>query len=271
MARNHFSIIDFFTQESAFATEFRRVLHNVLRTHRVPELKTVLVTSSTLSEGKSTVSALLSITAAKKGLKTLLIDCDLRRPTVHKLFQLERSGGLSEVLANGLSVREATKKTPLEKLEIITAGRAYPHPAEIFDSPAIGRLVEEAKFYHDLILLDTAPIVPVSDPMLLAQEVDGVLLVVKAGETQREVVSRAVDIINGDESKVLGVVLNNVSHTLPHYYDYDYYGYKYEQAAPGLAKGEKAKKNPDAGATGGKQEKKARRDVKEDTGKIRLK
>ncbi len=267
MARNNFSIIDFFSQESSFATEFRRVLHNLLRTRKVPELKTVLVTSSTLSEGKSTVSSLLAITAAKKGMKTLLVDCDLRRPTLHKLFQLERENGLCEVLTEGMSIKEATKKTEVEKLEVITAGSAFPHPAEIFDSPAIGRLVEEAKFYHDLILLDTAPIVPVSDPMLLAQEVDGVLMVIKAGHTQREVVSRAVDIINGDNSKVVGVVLNNVTHTLPNYYDYDYYGYKYEQAPPGLKKKSRSKKSA-SGEKSGETGKKKKAQRPEDTGKI---
>jgi capsular exopolysaccharide synthesis family protein len=268
MARNNFSIIDFFSQESAFATEFRRVLYNLLRTRKIPELKTVLVTSSTLAEGKSTISALLGITAAKKGLKTLLVDCDLRRPTMHKLFQLTREKGLCEILTKGTGIREATKRTALEKLEIITAGAAFPHPAEIFDSPAIGRLIEEAKFYHDLILLDTAPIVPVSDPMLLAQEVDGVLLVVKAGTTQREVVSRAVNIINGDSSKVIGVVLNNISRTLPHYYDYDYYGYKYEQT-PDRPEKRVAEKNQESPKPPNKEKKKPSRDPREDTGKIR--
>lgn len=232
MPRRYVSIIDLFSLETSFATEFRRLLHNLLHSERKTELKTVLLTSSTLSEGKSTTCALLAITAAKNGLKTLLLDCDLRRPAVHKLFQLERDRGTGEVLAEGLAVKNAIKKSGLDNLDIITAGKVYAHPAEVFHSPSIGRLLEEVKFYYDLILIDSPPIIPVSDPMLLANEVDGVILVVKAGETQREVVSRSVEIINADRPKLLGVILNNVGNTLPFYYDDHYYGYHYEQKPP---------------------------------------
>lgn len=232
MARKHISITDFFSLESSFATEFRRLLHNMMHADRKTELKTVLVTSSTLSEGKSTTCALLAITAAKNGVKTLLIDCDLRRPSVHKLFQLDRERGIGEVLAEGAGIKNVIKKSGLDKLDVITAGKAFAHPAEVFDSPTIGRVLEEVKFYYDLILIDSPPIIPVSDPMLLAQEVDGVVLVVKAGDTQREVVARSVEIINSGQSKLIGVILNNVSNTLPFYYNDHYYGYRYEQKPP---------------------------------------
>jgi capsular exopolysaccharide synthesis family protein len=243
MARKYIPITDFFSLETSFATEFRRLLHNILDKDRKTELKTVLVTSSTLSEGKSTTCALLAITAAKNGTKTLLIDCDLRRPSVHKLFQLERDRGTSEVLAEGMGIKNVIKKSGLDKLDVITAGRVFAHPAEVFDSPTIGRVLEEVKFYYDLILIDSPPIIPVSDPMLLAQEVDGVVLVVKAGETQREVVARSVEIITSNQSKLLGVILNNVGNTLPFYYNDHYYGYRYEQKAPNGRKGSSAKSN----------------------------
>ncbi|MCK4372698.1 MAG: hypothetical protein KAW61_06095, partial [candidate division Zixibacteria bacterium] len=87
--------------------------------------------------------------------------------------------------------------------------------------------VDDMKFYYDLILIDAAPALPVSDPMLLAPELDGVLLVVKAGTTQRELVERAVEIIDPNRDRILGVVLNNMNNTLPYYHDYRYYGYEY--------------------------------------------
>jgi capsular exopolysaccharide synthesis family protein len=223
------SIIDFFSLESGLATEFRRLLHNLQNQGKEREMKALLVTSSMLSEGKSTVASVLALTAAKKGLKTLLIDADVRRPTVHKLFKVERDKGLIDVLVDTLPVKDSLKKTSLEKLDLVTAGRVHPQPADVFDAVAIGRIIQELKFYYDLIVIDCAPVIPVSDPMLLAQEVDGVLFVVKAGETQRDIVQRATSILQSSTNKLLGVILNNSDGSLPYYYNHDYYGYDYKQ------------------------------------------
>ncbi len=161
-------------------------------------------------------------------MKTLLIDCDLRRPVIHKFFAKERAPGLSGILARGLGTEDCIRKTAVETLDVITAGEATP-PAEVLDVEAIGRLVDEMKFYYALILVDTVPLLPVSDPMLLAPKMDGIVLVVNVGATQREVVSRAVDVIDTSRDKVLSVVLNDMNNSLPYYYDYSYYGYDYNQ------------------------------------------
>jgi protein-tyrosine kinase len=243
MARPSLSLVDCYTLESGLATEFRRVLHNLQNIGKSRELKTIMVTSSTLAEGKSTVSSFLALTAARKGIKTLLIDSDLRRPSIHKLFGLNRDLGMAEFLSDGAAAKTIIKKTSLEKLDIITSGKAHPQPAEIFDPGAIGRLLSEMKFYYDLIIVDCAPVIPVSDPMLLAHEVDGALFVVRAGTTQRDVVRRASDILATGTNKVLGVVLNNTDSSLPHYFSQDYYGYDYSShSTPDGAK---------AGAPGG--------------------
>jgi receptor protein-tyrosine kinase len=130
----------------------------------------------------------------------------------------------------GLGPKDTIKRTPLEKLDLITAGVFEGPPAEVFNAEAMGRLVDQMKYYYDLVLVDSAPVLPVSDPMLLAPKVDGALLVVRAGSTQREIVQRAVDIIG--HQKVIGVVMNDVDSSLPYYYDYGYYGYDY-RALPG--------------------------------------
>lgn len=236
MSRGALSIIDYFSLETAFAAEFRRLLYNLQHTVKSGELKALLVTSSMLSEGKSTISSLLAVTAARKGLKTIMIDSDLRRPVIHKLFKLERQHGIHEVLAEEVAAKSVIKKTSLSNLDIVTAGKISAHPAEVFNGPAIGRLIEEMKFYYDIIIVDSAPIIPVSDPLFVAQEVDGIVLVIKAGETQREVVQRAVDILNTNNFKLLGIILNNMSGSLPYYYDYSYYGYHYDQKPPGFKK-----------------------------------
>ncbi|MBI5266212.1 MAG: CpsD/CapB family tyrosine-protein kinase [candidate division Zixibacteria bacterium] len=244
---NGVSIIDFYNMETDFATEFRRLLHNIRNLQGDADLKSIMVTSAMLAEGKSTVAAFLALTAAKKGMKSLLLDADLRRPTAHRLFGMDRDNGLAEVLSGETTVKSVIRKTSLEKFDIITAGRAVPNPSELFDSRAIGNVITEMKFYYDLIVIDSPPVIPVSDPMLLAQEVDGVLLVVKAGATQREVVSRATDILRSQSRKLLGVVLNNMTNQLPYYYDYSHYGYDYAPRPKDLARSKSKRSRRDQG------------------------
>lgn len=250
MASQH-SIIDFFSLESGPATEFRRLLHNLQYHNKDRELKAIMVTSSMLSEGKSTVASFLALTAAKKGLKTLMIDADVRRPTIHKLFKLQRQKGLLDVLVDGLPVKESVKKSSLEKLDFITAGRVHETPADVFDSVAIGRVIQEMKFYYDMIIIDCAPVIPVSDPMLLSQEVDGILFVVKAGATQRDIAQRAASILGSSTNKLLGVILNNAEGTLPYYYNHDYYGYDYSQKPSDTKEAKSGKDKSANGKTNG--------------------
>lgn len=229
MARSKFPITECFGQESPVATEYRRLFQNLRKAADQNELKSILVTSAITGEGKSTISSLLSITAARKGNRTLLIDCDIRRPSIHTLFQFERHGGLTEIILKGEPSKNVVKKTSIENLDVITAGLATPHPSELFNTQAIHDLISELKFYYDFVILDSPPVIPVSDPMLLAQSVDGVLLVVKAGSTARQVARRAVDIMTTNRANVLGVVLNNARNSLPYYYDYSHYRYDYGQ------------------------------------------
>jgi capsular exopolysaccharide synthesis family protein len=252
---NGVSVIDYFNMETDFATEFRRLLHNIKTAKADQEIKAIMLTSAMLSEGKSTVAVFLALTAARKGTKTLLLDADLRRPTVHRYFGQNRENGLAEILAGDAISKNMIRKTSLDKLDIIAAGRAVSNPSELFDSRAIGNLITEMKFYYDLIVVDSPPVIPVSDPMLLAQEVDGVLMVVKAGETQREVVRRATEILRSQSRKLLGVVMNNMDGHLPYYYDYSSYGYDYaprpqDIGRPRPVRGERSKdassKNPAA-------------------------
>lgn len=230
MARKNknLSIIDYYDLESPYSTEFRRLLYHINGSVEDKNIKTILVTSAMLSEGKSTVASFLAITAAEhKKRKTLLVDCDLRRPTLHRLFNIPREQGVTEIILGERKVRDVLKKTSIEQLNIVTAGKAVSEPAAIFDSNAIQQLLEEVQFYYDLILIDCAPVLPVSDPMLLAGEMDGVLLVLKAGATQREVAKRAIQLLANNNSLLLGVVVNNLSNTLPYYYKDSYYGYEY--------------------------------------------
>ncbi len=228
MARKPVSIIELFSVDQPYVTEFRRLLHRIRRPENGADLKSVMVTSAMLSEGKSTIASFMALTAAaKKDFKTLLIDADLRRPAVHKFFSVERANGLAEIITNKVNPSDTIKKTPIESLHLLTAGRSVHHPAEVFNPEIIGNVIAEMKFYYDFIVVDCPPVLPVSDPMLLAPKVDGLMLVVKAGATQKEVVERALGILDMSADRMLGVILNNMNNSLPYHYDYRYYGYDY--------------------------------------------
>jgi capsular exopolysaccharide synthesis family protein len=245
--RREIPVTDLFNPEDPYTTEFRRLLNRVSGKNATGDIKTLMLTSAMLSEGKSTVAAFLAMTAARnKNLKTLLIDCDIRRPTMHKLFAIPRDRGVSDVLLEGLSLKDAVRKSTMEKLDLMSAGRSVPNPTDVFDAEGISKMLDELKFYYDLIVLDSAPILPVSDPMLLGTKVDGILVVVKAGATQKEIVQRSLEIMGGSRDKILGIVMNNVDHTLPYYYDYGYYGYEYRDPTK-PTKGQNPKADPKSG------------------------
>jgi len=223
------SVIDLYDSEAPVSTEMRRVLYNLNGAAPDEKKQAILVTSAMLSEGKSLISSFLALTAAKiKGRKTLLIDFDLRRPMVHKLFDKPLKGGISDVLLDSASPRNLIKTTDISNLDIITAGKIFNNPSELFNGPAIYKIFEEMKFYYDLILVDSPPLLPVVDPMLLLEELDGAVLVIKAGATNRDVIKRARKLIGSHKDKIVGVIINNLKHTLPYYYDYSYYGYHYK-------------------------------------------
>lgn len=221
--------IDRYDGESASGTEFRRLLHNMLNNSHLPkDGKSFLFTSATTGEGKSTIASRLAITASiYKTKKTLLIDADLRRPVLHRLFDLPSEPGLSEILAEDAKLEDCTRSTQLENLWVLTSGIHCPNPTHLFDSEKLPELFAAAKFYFGLVVVDCAPVIPVSDALIVSKEVDGVIVVVKAGETPKEVSKRACDLVLEGGANLLGVTLNNVKDALPYYYNYRYYGYRY--------------------------------------------
>lgn len=227
--KNNVSILEYFDMESPETTEFRRLLHNINGSNNGGSKQAILVTSAILSEGKSIISAFMAMTSAMlKKKKTLLIDFDLRRPTQHRLFVLPLEKGVSDLLTHKKAARSVIKNTPNENLDIITAGKVIENPSEVINSVEIHRIIDEMKFYYELILVDSPPLVPVMDPLILLEELDGALLVIKAGGTQKSVVSRASELLASKKEKFLGVVVNNLNRALPQYYDYSYYGYHYK-------------------------------------------
>lgn len=224
------SILEYYKDESSQATEFRRLIKNIRQYGNPIEINSILVTSAAKHEGKSLIASNLAIAIAKseKNKKVLIMDCDLRMPTLHLLFNIERKPGLNSLLDEDIHPSEVVHDTKLDNLKIIPSGHTSESPIVLFSR--IKEVINKCKETFDVLICDSPPVVPVDDASMIAPNVDGVLLVVMAGKTDRMVVKRAVDILNSiKEARFLGIALNNLNRTLPYYYDYNYYRYKYDR------------------------------------------
>lgn len=228
-------LLDGFEIDAPYVTEVRRLLQNLARRHgstKVDE-RAYMVTSASRDEGKSTTSALLAIVAARIfHRRTLLIDGDLRRPTIHTLLHVSRGPGLREILQGTISIADATRPTALPLLSVIPRGHSIVSPSEAYSDEAFGSLIRTARAKYDQIFVDAAPVVPVMEPILMAEHLDAILVVAMAGRTPITAIRRSMQILAPVASKIAGVVLNNAMEGLPYYYDYRYYGYKERKPTP---------------------------------------
>ncbi len=193
------------------------------------------VTSSAPKEGKSTTISNLAITVAQGGQKVLLIDCDLRRPVLHAVFGYNKEPGITNYLVGRAIVDDIIRISPIRNLDIITSGTIPPNPSELIGSQRMKEFLAEMQTRYDLILLDTPPVIAVTDAQIVSTLVDGMILVVSSGVTQTELAKRAKDLILKVGGKIIGLVLNNfdIYNTYGSYYKYyRYYNYYYESKNP---------------------------------------
>lgn len=210
---------------SPVAEQFRALRTRILTFAREKNLKTFLVTSCLAAEGKSTVASNLAISIAR-GINehALLVDCDLRRPTIHKLFRLNNKTGLSHYLGNNLPLSLTLSKTAIEKLSVLPAGPLPDNPTELLSSHKMADLLSELKKQYEdrYIIIDSSPAHQTPETMVLSKHVDGIILVVKAGATGRDIIKDTVESMG--EEKIIGIVFNMSSERLnSHYYNYNYY------------------------------------------------
>ncbi len=228
-------LLDGFQIDAPYVTEVRRLLQNLgrQRGNEKLERQVYLVTSAARDEGKSTTCALMAIVAARVfRRRTLLIDGDLRRPTIHSLLRVARGPGLREILAGTVSITDATRPTALPLLSVIPRGDSIVPASEAYSDEVFADLIRDSRGRYDLILVDAAPVVPVIEPILMAEHVDAILVVAMAGKTPVTAVRRSMQILAPVVSKIAGIVLNNAMNGLPYYYDYRYYGYKERRPTP---------------------------------------
>ena len=220
--------------ESPLGLEFRRVYLKLARTRGRALPRTLLVTSSTRGEGKTTTSASLGITLARElKEKVLLVDFDLRSPSLHRTLGLPTSSwGLAQMLAQRSFDERFVRATVLPTLDFLAAGRSERPAAELIDLASVEWFMQEALDRYALVVIDAPPNLAVPDPLILGRAVEGVLYVIKAGSTVRKAAEYGVKVQREARDNVLGVLLNDVGEILPHYYGYRYstYGYTSEVA-----------------------------------------
>ncbi len=205
----------------AFAESFRSIRSFLFFLPAEKHPKTVLVTSAIPGEGKSTVAANLAISIAHSGSRTLLIDCDLRRGTLHRALGMSNEIGFSEVLKGEIAWGEAVQPTAIENLSVILRGQTIENPSERILSSGTDRLLREASAAYDYVIIDTAPILVADDTTSLAPKVDATICVVRFGHSSVRFTRRILELLKGRRAQVLGLILNDISSSVQ---EYNYYG-----------------------------------------------
>jgi polysaccharide biosynthesis transport protein len=215
-----------FDIESPMAIELRRIMIRLGRQLDLDRKRALLISSAERGEGKSLFCLHFALVLANHLRKEiLLLDGDVRRPTQHTVFQYPLSPGLAEVLAGSQSLKEVVRPTRVQNLSFIPAGLGGGNPSRLFSGGRLSGMVRELHERFDIVVIDSPPVVPVSDPLHYLEAVDGVLFLVMAGQTHRDVAQRGVEILRSAGANILGVVANNLAEVLPYYYDRKYYGY----------------------------------------------
>lgn len=216
-------------QASPFVVKeaYSSIRTNLLFSQQGDECPVFVVTSPTANNGKSINSVNMAVSFAQMGKKTLLIDSDMRNPTLHRLFSIPVKNGLSEILA-GLTDSITVSKTEIENLSLLTAGKIPPNPSELLASERTDKLLAFVKQHYDCVFIDTPPVNLVTDPTAFATKSTGYIMVIKSGVTDTQSTKRAVDALQSLGANIVGFVLNDAMETNGmKYYSYGKYrGYK---------------------------------------------
>jgi capsular exopolysaccharide synthesis family protein len=223
--------------QSQMAESYRALRTSLLLSNLGAPPKVIMVTSARPQEGKTTTSINTAIVLAQKGVRVLLVDADLRRPSIHKTLGMGPRSGLSNVLTGSATVQQTIATSPiLPNLFIMPAGTPPPNPAELLASSNMRDLIVELRELYDHIVIDTPPTLSVTDAVVLSPRADATILVIRSGQTTKPALRRARDLLMQVNAHVAGVLLNAVDLTSPdYYYYYEYqgkYGQYYQEDAP---------------------------------------
>ena len=205
--------------KSIVAEAYRELKSNIQYSSFDKKYKTIVITSPLPGEGKSTTAGNLALALSQGEKNVLLLDCDMRKPSLHKKFKISNESGLSDILVGNKKIDEVAEKYN-NNLTIITGGRIPPNPSEMLESKAMTEFLEIMKESYDYVIIDTPPVKVVTDAKILSTKADGVILVVKSKTTRRNDILESINGINKVNGKIIGTILNAKKERKNKYYEY---------------------------------------------------
>lgn len=207
---NDSRLVVFINPSSVVSEAYRTLRTNIQYSSVDLPIQLLMVTSAQAGEGKSTVISNLAVAYAMEGKRVLLIDADLRKPSLHRIFNQTNRQGLTSLLTGMSTLEEVLKDSGVDNLSLITSGATPPNPAELLGSTRMKSLVDELKGSYDLILFDTPPVLSVTDSLIISSLCDGVLLVIHAGKVKKAYVRKAKEKLDFIQARIIGAVFNQV-------------------------------------------------------------
>ena len=212
---------------SAIADSYRILRTNLQMLLTRNQFSTLLVTSAVAGEGKTTTTSNIGVSFAQLGWRVLLLDSDLRRPALHRMFKLENNAGLSNVLTGDLDIHACMRDVNVENLRVVTSGTVPPNPAELLSEQSLQQVIDQVRDEFDLIIFDSAITLSIPDTMIMAPIVDGVCLVHNPDRSEKKSVETAKKMLERSNANILGIMFNNVKLRTSNYDDYHYYSSTY--------------------------------------------
>lgn len=216
--------------KSPISEAYRSLRTNVQFANLDNNMKTILVTSATPGEGKTSTLINLAVAMAQNGQKVMVIDCDMRKPRIHKTLEISNNSGLAEYLMKGDAISSFIHKIESLNIDVMTSGKIPGNPSELLHSNAMKEMVESVKGKYDYVFFDSPPVVPVTDAVVMSSYIEGAILVVESGRAEIDMVKKAKESLIASGIEILGVVLNKIPMDDPKAYQSYYYYYSEESA-----------------------------------------
>ncbi|KAB2445569.1 CpsD/CapB family tyrosine-protein kinase [Bacillus luti] len=195
--------------KSRITEQYRNIRTNIEFTSVDSRIRSIMVTSANPGEGKTTTVANLAVVFGQQGKKVLVIGADLRKPSIQDLFAAHASNGLTNLLSGQTKVMQCIQKTDIENVYVMASGPIPPNPAELLGNRVMDEVLLEAYNMFDIVLIDTPPVLAVTDAQILANKCDGIILVVRSEKTEKDKIVKAKQILDKASGKLLGVILND--------------------------------------------------------------